>query len=100
MNHETHQYKEIEYQLNDMDGKLCGEFIKDTEAPDGRCRFIRKDKSITVLCYFLNGEMLKGPWLFSDYKNQTIRIVSPTLHFDGSLQYMTAEIQAGTSGSS
>ena len=102
-NQETQQYKEIdEFQFADMLGKLSGEFLKGTETPNGRCRFITKDGNITVLCYFVNGEMLKGPWLFCDYKNDTIRITSPMFNFevDGSLHFVTAEIQAGKSGTS
>ena len=61
MNHETHEYKEIKYQFHEMDGLLCGEFIKDTDRPDGRCRFISEESKIIVLCYVTNGDMLKGP---------------------------------------
>ena len=92
MNHETHQYKEIVFRLYDMDGRLCGEFNKSTDKPDGRCRFLTKDRNITVLCLFIDGVMLKGPSLFYDFKKTLVRVTSPTLESDGSLHFIVAEI--------
>ena len=85
MNHDTHQYKEINYVLNKMAGKLAGEFIKSTNTPDGRNRFKSDDNMIIVLCYFKSGVMLKGPWLIFNFHTITILATSPVLSFDGSL---------------
>ena len=38
-----------------MVGNLMGEFLIDGRRPDGRCRFLSDDNSISVLCYLRNG---------------------------------------------
>ena len=55
MNSQTHQYLELKYTFKGMVGKLCGEFLINGRKPDGRCRFISDDESVSVLCYFRNG---------------------------------------------
>ncbi len=52
--------------LKKIEGVLAGEFLKINGAPDGRCRFMSKDKYFLVLCYFKNGQKLKGPQLTYD----------------------------------
>ena len=39
-NLETQEYKEINFSMKGHDGKLAGEFIKATDIPHGRCRFM------------------------------------------------------------
>ena len=51
----THQCKAIDFTFADYKGKLTGEFLIDTEIPDGRCRFIDSSWTVFVLGYFLDG---------------------------------------------
>ena len=100
MNAETHQYLEMNFILNDMEGKLKGEVLKATKIPDGRCAFQYNDRSFSVLCYFKDGLLQKGPWLSIDKKKNTVLIRSQTQTLKGNSYCMTAEIEVGQSGSS
>jgi len=58
----THQYLgNIDFTMKGLEGVLQGEFLKENNLPDGRCRFMTTDKNISILCYFKNGKKQKGP---------------------------------------
>ena len=78
MNVATHQFRSSEYIFNGVKGDLCGEFrINDIE-PDGRFRFLSRDRNIRVLCYFKNGVLQKGPRLYCDFSSKVIKLNSKT----------------------
>ena len=78
MNQKTHQYKQIDFSMSGLNGKLCGEFLKTVELPDGRCKFSAKDQKIQILCYFKNGFLQKGPRLHFNRATKTLCIRSNT----------------------
>ena len=79
--------------LKDLTGSLIGEFLKNIDLPDGRCRFLSDDKNTVNLCYFRNGELQKGPRLHFDRITRTIVIRSNTYVFDGTKYHTVAEIR-------
>ena len=48
-------------QVEGIEGKLSGEFLRENNQPDGRCHFRSNDGNLILLCYFSNGQKLKGP---------------------------------------
>ena len=62
---------------------MHGEFLKTSDAPDGRCYFVANDKTLFILCYFKDGKKLKGPQLKFDRSKKQIEIKSKTWQANG-----------------
>ena len=77
----THQYNQIVHSMLGLTGKLDGEFFKNTNLPDGRCRFVTDNKNTQILCYYKNGVLQKGPRLHCDRKAEIVVIRSNTNAF-------------------
>ena len=84
--------------MKGLTGKLEGEFWKNTDLPDGRCRFTTDDENTVILCYFKNGELQKGPRLNLDRQAESVVIRSNTYAFEGSNFHMEAEIRGNAPG--
>ena len=72
----THQCKTIYFTFADIQGKLTGEFLVNTDIPDGRCRFIDFNEEVFVLGYFVNGQLQKGPLLWCDKSRRRLVVKS------------------------
>ena len=77
---------------------MSGEFLKENGAPDGRCRFIAKDKSVCVLCYFKDGRKLKGPQLKYVTSKKQVEIRSKTWIVNGQEVFTLAVIEKNMIG--
>ena len=84
--------------MQGIEGKLCGEFLRENGKPDGRCLFRSNDKNLRLLCYFNNGQLLKGPKLLIDKVNKQIKIASKDWTVDGNNICILAQITQGKSG--
>jgi hypothetical protein len=62
----------VDFNIKGVEGKLQGEFLKATNVPDGRCRFITFDKNVSTICYFKNGKKQKGPQLRFNYSESSV----------------------------
>jgi len=51
----THQLRTYLIIFGGKYGILSGEFLIDQKIPDGRCRFLSRDRNSVVLCYFKKG---------------------------------------------
>ena len=88
-NFKTHQFKMLSsHKMMDLTGQLTGEFIINTDLPDGRCRFITDDRNTQILCYFKNGVLQKGPRLHYDIKAESVVIRGYMNTFQGSNLHM------------
>lgn len=57
MNEQTHEIKNSFYFLAGVHGILTGEFLRNTNIPDGRC-FFTDLRSKHIFCYFTKGEVI------------------------------------------
>jgi hypothetical protein len=84
--------------LKEIEGTLAGEVLKINGAPDGRCHFLADNDQLTVLCYFKNGQKLKGPQLTHDLYKSQIEIRSKTWMANGHQAYTLALINTKSPG--
>ena len=77
---------------------MSGEFLKENGAPDGRCHFKAKDKSVFVLCYFKDGRKLKGPQLKYVTSKKQVEIRSKTWIVNGQQVFTLAVIEKNMVG--
>ena len=70
------------------------------ELADGRCRFTSENRKMIYLLYVKNGVVQKGPLLYFDVENETVKIRSKTTNVGGNFYHMTAEIKADKKGAS